>query len=142
MLLTRRSVKTQLRYYVTGMAHRNGPGWSRVSYGREPFVQFTLNQNSLAGRRQNGVTGIRLKGRHMATRKRTRSSNEPSGTPKIQNDQLLPYKESLAKKGYEWVSYLGTGNWAEVYKVRHCELDCMRALKILFPHHAREVASL
>lgn len=56
-------------------------------------------------------------------------------SPSLTEVDLTPYKNALKRKGYDWLEYLGTGNWGEVYKVRHNELDCMRAVKILLPKH-------
>ena len=70
----------------------------------------------------------------MTTTKRTR----PKKKPILSEAELKLYKTHLEKKGYAWIGYLGTGNWAEVYKVRHKDLNSLRAVKILLPRYLKD----
>jgi HD superfamily phosphohydrolase/tRNA A-37 threonylcarbamoyl transferase component Bud32 len=56
-------------------------------------------------------------------------------------EQLKPVIEDLVKKGYDnKFEHEGTGNWGEVYKVRHKYLNCDRAVKILLPQYVSDAS--
>ena len=56
----------------------------------------------------------------------------------LTTNEISFYKDHLSKKGYDWIEYLGTGNWGEVYKLHHNNLNTSRAIKILLPKYIKD----